>query len=71
MPIRATLVFAGLASFTVLATGVGTAEASCLRQVTNRSTLTLVVGQGGGGGGRRDGSPRHLPVDQARWTGPC
>lgn len=46
MPIRATLVFAGLASFTVLATGVGTAEASCLRQVTNRSTFTLVVGQG-------------------------
>ncbi|GJD40622.1 hypothetical protein OICFNHDK_3094 [Methylobacterium bullatum] len=47
MPIRATLVFAGLASFTVLATGVGTAEASCLRQVTNRSTFTLVVGQEG------------------------
>ncbi|WP_027174185.1 hypothetical protein [Methylobacterium sp. 10] len=47
MPVRPTFVFAGLASFTVLAAGISTAEASCLRQVTNRSTLTLVVGQEG------------------------
>lgn len=48
MPIHPTLVLAGLASFTVLTAGMGTAEASCLRQVANRSTLTLVVGQEGG-----------------------
>lgn len=39
---------AGLASVLVLTGSFGIAEASCLRQVANRSDLTLVVSQAGG-----------------------
>lgn len=49
MPIRPTSLAAGFASIAVLVTGFSEAEASCLRKVVNRSTLTLVVGQGDGG----------------------
>ncbi|MCC0807922.1 hypothetical protein FPV16_17190 [Methylobacterium sp. W2] len=64
MPLRSTLVFAGLASVTVLANSQGTAEASCLRQVANRSTLTLVVGQGVGPAVTvRPGTSRTIRLD--------
>lgn len=64
MPLRSTLVFAGLASVTVLANSLGTAEASCLRQVANRSTLTLVVSQGGGPAVTvRPGTSRTIRLD--------
>ena len=64
MPIHPTPLIAGLASFIVVATGGGTAEASCLRQVINRSTLTLVVGQGGGAAVTvRPGTSRAIRLD--------
>ncbi|WP_019903269.1 hypothetical protein [Methylobacterium sp. 77] len=64
MTIRSTPLLAGLASFMVLATGVGLAEASCLRQVANRSRLTLVVGQAGGPAVTvRPGTSRKIRLD--------
>lgn len=66
MPVRSMPLLAGIASFVVLAIGVGQAEASCLRKVANRSTMTLVVGQADGGAVTvRPGTSRTIRLDGA------
>lgn len=64
MPIRLKSLAAGFATLVVLVTGFSEAEASCLRKVANRSTLTLVVGQGDGGAVTvRPGTLRTIRLD--------
>lgn len=67
MRIRSLPSLVGLASLAIVGGGQSFAEASCIRQVTNRSVLTLVVSQEGGPAVTvRPGTSRTIRLDGPR-----